>query len=415
MKHSIFTAAAMILAAAPAFGAGLLAPFALESAQVMPKGIRSLRVGGFTTQASDKFDNSGNIVPLGNDINKSITLKQMLEAQPAGFSRGQLKGGIESMGFNPEDSIGNTNGVVNTRITTTVPVFTYGLTEKLTLAVVLPVVYSNLNVNAGWTANSNLQNLLDYSTSHGLAGKIAMVEPQLQNVVATKLASLGYKPLENETHTDVGDLIVATKYQVLKRDNFSVAITPRMTAPTGRAPDPDKVVDIAGGDGHFNAGVSGAADYVFSSRLVATYALSYTYQFSRTMKAHLPNSSDDTLSGDVDENTKQKFGDIMGTSLGARYQIQKMWTIGTAYSFQYKAPDRYAGGAFDSQRYDYLSKDTEQNMQAVLVSLSVSTIDAFLAKKFVMPLEASIAFSGILAGRNTPLANLTSIELVSFF
>ena len=111
MKRSLLTAAAIVLAAAPAFGSGLLAPVTLESAQVMPKGIRSLRVAGFTTQISDKYDGSGNIVPLGKDINRNITVKEMLDSQPAGFERGQLKGGIESLGAKLDDSIGATNGV----------------------------------------------------------------------------------------------------------------------------------------------------------------------------------------------------------------------------------------------------------------------------------------------------------------
>lgn len=415
MKRSVFTAAAIVLAAAPAFGSGLLAPITLESAQVMPKGIRTFRVAGFTTEISDKFDGGGNVVPLGKDINRSISLKEMLESQPAGFERGQLKGGIESMGADLGDSIGTTNGAVNTRITSTVPIFAIGVTDKLTFAAVLPVIYSNLNVSTGWTANGTLQNLLDQATAKGLYGKIAAFEPQLQNVIAAKLSMMGYKPLVNETHTDLGDLTMALKYQVAKGDNYAVAITPRVTAPTGRAPDGDKVVDVAGGDGQWDAGVSAAADYIFSGRFTTTAAVGYTYQFERTARLHIPNSWDDTITGDVDNTTTQKFGDIMSTSLGARYVIRKMWTIGAAYSYQYKLPDSYSGAQFSSERYGYLAKDSQQRMQAAQISLSVSTIDAFLNKKFVMPLEATLSFSGILAGQNVPLANLTSLELVSFF
>ncbi len=42
--------------AQPAFSAGLFVPFSMDSATTMPKGIRSVRVGNFTTQLEDKFD-----------------------------------------------------------------------------------------------------------------------------------------------------------------------------------------------------------------------------------------------------------------------------------------------------------------------------------------------------------------------
>ena len=90
----------------------------------------------------------------------------------------------------------------------------------MTFAAVLPIVYSNLNVSAGWTANANLQSLLDAASARGMGAKIASFEPQLQNVIATKLSTLGYKPLENETHTDVGDLTMALKYQIAKGDKL---------------------------------------------------------------------------------------------------------------------------------------------------------------------------------------------------
>jgi hypothetical protein len=413
MKRFLF--AASLLAAAPALASGLLAPIALDSAQVMPKGVRSFRLAGFTTETGDKFDGGGQVVSLAADINKPITLKQLADAQPKGFERGQFKGGIKSLGNDLDSVVGQANGSVDSRITTTLPIFVWGVTEKFTLAVAIPIVYSNLNVSTGWTANTNMQALSDKLVSNGMGAKLVANEAQLQNVVQSKLEMLGYKPLVSETHTDMGDTMLIGKYQIGKGLRYALALTGRVVAPTGRTADPDKVIDIAGGDGQWDVGLGTAADYIFSSKVTATASVGYLYQIASTKTKRLPNSWDDSLSSDIDSSTNEKYGDIMGGSVGARWQVLPIVTLGTAYSYQYKLPDRYSGSKFESDRYGYLSKDSQQRLQAAQVSVSVSTVDLFLKKKFVAPLEVNLGFTGVLAAQNTVLANLTSLELVSYF
>ena len=253
------------------------------------------------------------------------------------------------------------------------------------------------------------------STSVESAGKIASFQNQLQNVIATKLQALGYEPLSSETHTDLGDILLVSKFQVLKRDRFAISVSPRVSLPTGRQADPNKVVDLAPGDGQWDLGVTTAADFIYSNRLTLTAAAGYTYQFASTKTKRIPSSWDESLSADVDSGVHQKFGDMMGSSLAVRYLVAQGWTLGTAYSYQYKLPDAYSGTKYSSDRYVYLQRDTQQRLQAAQASVSFTTLPLFLAKKFPMPLEATLSFSGILAAQNTPLANFTNLELVSFF
>lgn len=413
MKYILI--AVSLLAAPAVFAAGLLAPFSLDSAQVMPKGVRSFRLAGFTTEAGDKFDGGGRVVSLAADINKPITLKQLADAQPKGFERGQFKGGLQSLNFDLNAVAGEASGSVDTRITTTLPIFAWGVTEKLTLAVAIPIIYSNLNVATGWTANMNMQAVLDKAVSNGMSAKVVSKEALLQNVVESKLEMLGYKPLVSETHTDMGDTTLIAKYQIGKGDRYALALTGRVVAPTGRTADPDKVIDIAGGDGQWDVGLGTSADYIVSSKVTTTVAVGYLYQIEATKTKRLPNSWDDTLSNDIDHDTSEKNGDIMGGSFGTRWQVLPVVALGAAYSYQYKLPDQYSGSKFESDRYGFLAKDSQQRLQAAQVSVSVSTVDLFLKKKFVAPLEVNLGFTGIIDAQNTALANLTSLELVSYF
>ena len=417
MKRFVILTAGLACAAVPlsASASGLIAPFSLESAQVMPKGVRSLRMVGLTTEISDRFDGGGNIVSLASDLNRGVTVSDILKTQPAGFDREQLEGGLAAMGLTQDQLIGVTLGAANARVTNSAPTLVYGLTEKITVAVAVPIVYSNLNMSSGWVANSTMQGLVDQASKEGMYGKIASFQTKLQNVVATKLQALGYEPLHSETHTDLGDILLVSKFQVLKKDRFAVSVSPRVSLPTGRQVDPNKVVDLAPGDGQWDLGVTTAADFIYSNRLTLTAAAGYTYQFASTKTKRIPNSWDESLSSDVDTGVTQKFGDTMGSSLALRFLVAQGWTLGTAYSYQYKLPDAYSGTKYSGERYGYLAHDSQQRLQAAQASVSYTTLPLFLAKKFPMPLEATLSFSGILAAQNTALANFTNLELVSFF
>jgi hypothetical protein len=411
----LFAALAMTALATQAFASGLIAPIALDSAQVMPKGVRSMRLAGFTFQADDKYSGNGTVVSLANDINRPITLRQLADAQPKGFERGQFKGGLESLGLDLDSVVGSTNGSVDTRITTTLPILVWGVTQKFTVAVAVPIIYSNMNVATGWTANGMMQKVLDTAVAKGLGSKVIAKESSLQNVVQTKLDMLGYKPLVSETHTDLGDVNLVAKYQILKGDQYAVALAPRVVLPTGRVADSDKVIDIAGGDGQWDVGLGLASDYFITSKLSLTASTGYTYQISSLKRKRIPNSWDESLSSDVDDSTLEKYGNIFSTGLGVRWQVHPVITLGVGYSYQSKEGDTYSGGKYEQSRYDILAKDSVQTLQAAQAVISLSTVDLFLKKKFVAPLEVNLGFTGILAAQNVPLANLTSLELVSYF
>jgi hypothetical protein len=407
--------AVFFVGAQAAQAGGLFAPFSLDSTGTLPKGVRNVRLSGFTTEITDKYTGAGNVEPLASAFNKPVTWKQLTDAQPAGFERGQFRGGLRSLGINMDQVVGESRGVVNTRVTTTLPVLAYGVTERLTVGLAVPIVYSNVNVDTGWSASSSFQATLDKLSRGGFYNKVLANEAKLQNVVATKIASYGYKPLENETRTDVGDVTVAAKYLTYKNEKVALAVAPRVVIPTGRKADVDKLVDVAPGDGQWDVGVSAVADYFHSGAITFNTSAGYMHQFESNKAKRIPASADESLSADIDPFVREKLGDIASAGLGARYAIRELWTLGAAYNFQYKFRDAYYGGAYAPERYNYLSEGTEQNMHTATVGASFSTIPLFRSKRFAVPMEAGLNYSTVFAGRNVSRIALTSFDLAMFF
>lgn len=406
---------AVTVIAAKGFCGGLFAPFSMDSAEVMPKGVKRLGVNGFTAEVKDRYNGLGNIEILGNGFNKPITWGELIDSTPAGVDRGQFKGGLEALGVDMAAAAGETRGIVTSRVTAALPVFAYGLTDQLSVGVALPVLYSAVSVSAGWKANPEFQATLNKLSQQGYYNKVLSYESDLQNVVATKMASYGYTPLENQQRTDLGDMNLAAKYQAYKDEKFAVAVSPRLVLPTGRTADVNKLVDISSGDGQVDVGVAAVGEYRPSGKLSFFSGVGYTYQVPNRKAARVPTAPNETLTPDVDGSTYENLGDIMGVAGGARYQLGRLWTVGTAYSFQYKEPDKYDGSSFAPERYQYMSIDTEQTMHAAQVSVAFSTVPLFASKQFELPLETSLNYTRVLGGLNVNHFDLVSVELASYF
>jgi hypothetical protein len=403
--------------AQPAFSAGLFVPFSMDSASTMPKGIRSVRVGNFTTQIEDKYDGYGAVVPAANSFNKSVTWRKLIDSEAPGPDRGILKGGVKSMqdaNIDLDAVAGVTHGMVNVRLTSTVPMLAYGLTEKITLGVGLPVVYSSTSIATGWTADAAMSEKLTKVMASGFESKVMSLREKLQNVVRTQIASYGYKPLEDEQRQEIGDVTLGLKYKVFSGELVSVALAPKLVVPTGRTADVNKVVDVAPGDGQFDTGVSAVADWAIAPRFTMTTSAGYTYQWGSAKAKRIPRSADESISPDV-ETVWEKFGDVMGTSLGGKYKPNDLTTVGLGYSLQYKQADEYGGSAYAAERYGYLAKDTWQSMQAVQASLGFTTVPLYRAGVFPVPADLGLTYGRVLSGRNVNDVSLVFAELAAYF
>lgn len=416
MVLKCFTAIVMVaLVSANARATNLFTPFSLDSAQVLPKGVRNMRVLGFTGEISGRFDGSSSIVPVGQPFNKTIRVGELQDSQPAGFERDKLAGGLKSFGLGSDAEVGRAFGVVNSRVTSTVPAFAYGLTDKLTVVAAVPVLYSNTSVRTGWVVNEDFERQLKALGSRGFANKIIAFREKLDNVIATKVAANGYKPLEDSAHTEVGDITLGAKYQLMKSTRSAAALITRLQLPTGRLPDVDRLIDVAPGNGTFDLGLGLAYDYALFDTVTITPTASVLYPFATNRATRVPLAYGETLTPDVDRDASFKAGEIYSIGLVSRYRFEDALVFGLGYNFQSKHRDSWSGGRYAGERYQYLSRDTEQQIHAAQVNVTYSTIPAFRRKQFPMPLEATLGIANVFGGTNVNHAALSTFDVAAFF
>lgn len=403
-----------------AYAADLKAPFELETAQVLPSGVRNPRFKNLFMSVEDKFNGAGAVEPLGQKLNKRVSWGDILQTQATEFDRNMIRGVLADSDNGVSDptdegSPGFTTGQVNTFADVKVPVLAWGLSERWTLALAVPVMKVDISAATGFSRSEDGQKFID-AVCETNPEKCNDAARKLNDAVNQKLTRLGYEPVRSRTVSGVGDLKLVNKYLVHHSARDQVALRGELTLPTGTAPNADQAVDVPTGDGQWDVGAGVIWDHRFYGDLRWNTYAGYTAQLPDRLARRLPASATDSLSADK-ETLKRDLGDVVsaGTSMTLDFPSTGL-SVGAGYGYQSLAQTTFQGSAFASERYRWLEAETPaQRLHSATVMGGFSTIEWYKQKRFALPMQANMAYSRPLAGVNTTRNDVVSAEVVLFF
>jgi len=402
------------LLASPALAGGISSPLSISNTQVLPKGVRSLRVGGITTMIDDWHNRQGQIEGIAGPMNQQLSYKRLLSAEQDQDLSANIEAQLRAKGVDLDTIAGQALADVNTRLTVTAPALGIGLSKKWTLAIAFPIVHTNVNVSTSFVGTEGLQNLVT-----DLAGrsrkKTEGVKDKLNDVIATELAGKDYAPLVNREMTELGDVALIGKYRAFSGRTFRLSLTQRVNIATGRDRDANRLVDPAPGDGQNDIGLTVNSEYLINGRLSLLGEVGYLAQLPDFQDARLPISAKEFLSADYDARAYRDMGDIVHGNVAVQYKPFNFLTLATGYQISHKNQDYWSGDLFDQSRYGIIGQFTGQNAQSVVFQATASTVNAYRAKKFPVPLSAGLVYSKVFAGKFVRNAGIWSGQLSMFF
>ena len=394
----------------------LKAPVTYPSAKVLPRGVRNLRYMGVFTGANSKFSNSHESIDTGNAFVSKVTWNNLISSKATATEQAELQGYLLSKGvgdFNQQ--VGETSGALDVDATVQVPVLAYGVTDKLTLALAVPIVTLNVRVDTGFVANDHFDAITEGLADSANEVKGQEIDRATQDAINSKARAFHYDELLSEDKTTrIGDIKLASKYQLHKEALYSLTVQTDLTLPTGRQHDLNKLLDAPTGDGQMDVGAHLLSEFNLFKDFSLLALVGYTAQLPDHTAVRVPTTSVSSLSADIDLDAKRDLGDIVTTQLGANYHIWNGLAVRGAWGFQYKARDSYTGTRYDSHRYEFLSLNTEQYMHSAQVGLGYSTLRLFRQKRFPLPLEVNLNHSRVVSGKNVINDPITSLELAIF-
>ncbi|MBI3556577.1 MAG: transporter, partial [Deltaproteobacteria bacterium] len=385
------------------------------SCAVLPAGVRNPRIKDIVMYMDEKFGGNGGAEALGQKLNKTVSWRDVIDGGDDATLKAMTQGKVQQLGFNLDDQAGSTTGVVNTYVNVKVPVIAAGITDKLTVALAVPIVTVQVNADTGLAKSPQADQLIA-SVCESDPDKCQESSAKLNNAVNTKLQRLGYNPINSYTKTHVGDVKAVGKYQVWTGHNDGFAVKGEVTAPTGTPPNADNALDTPTGDGQTDVG----AMLIYDRYLNAHHSLKsnvyggYTVQTGDHIERRLPVSDTDSLSNDK-ELLARKLGDVIAAGASLSYEFPFGLNFSAGYGFQRMAPTQYDGGKFADYRYRLLEANTGQVLHSATLGLGFSTVEMYKNHQFKAPFQLNMSYCKPLAGINVVKNDFMAFELVLFF
>lgn len=234
-------------------------------------------------------------------------------------------------------------------------------------------------------------------------------ERVLQSALKTQY---GYQPIGDWSGTGYGDMETGLMAKVVDQSVWGLLLYPGVVLPTGRVDDPNILQDVGFGDGQYDFFLEAASGYIFNDYINLGTTLRYTYQAPAAHELRIPTSQESSIARKMG-TFDVKYGDKINWMLNSTFGFNDWLSFTPVYRFMYQMPSAYSSEFTDANTY--LTQNTNKMEHQVQLTTSISSIQPFMKKKFLLPAQLNMNVVQTIAGRNVPKVGRFELELRMLF
>jgi hypothetical protein len=382
--------------------------------KTLPKGVRIVGYRNVITSKIDSnFNQFGSATPLGAQFR--------IDAKSINNMTGNTiaPGDINSEAYNSL-TVGEYKVDAQANLNVQGTGFGYGITDKLMFYGEIAYYQAHVKADIKRTAGNSYaqtaailaKNNPNYTGSVLAENLSHLMDVSTGNIQSVVQNYYGYKPIGDWYGSGFGDMETGLMYKAIDKGTWGLQMYPGVVLPTGRKDDPDMLQDIGFGDGQFDFFQELATGYVVNDKLTFGTTLRYTYQASTNKQLRVPTASDFALSSQKGE-FNVKYGDRVNWMINSTFYVNDWLAFTPVYRFMYQLPSAYKSDFTDANKY--LSYNSDKQEHQVQLTTTVSSIQPFLKKQFVLPAQININLLQTVAGKNVPKAGRFEVELRMLF
>lgn len=380
--------------------------------ETLPRGIHSPSFrSGVISGLDQTYSSNGRLFRLGDTKSIGFDAATLARVNKEAETLIRALDSFGSQNLGRSIHLGNLLVEAKPQIQYNAPVLAYGVTDRWTVGVGVPIVrYTNRIKLSSSAAN------LDFYRSQ-FAGLSAELDRALNvDLVAEArktLAAKGYKALGDRDQTFVGDVQLVSLYRLRTAPGWSLVHEFALILPTGPRDDADDLMALnAFGRTAIENSLTAGLPIAPSWTLVGSGGLSVP--LPDRPQVRVPTDADDTLpDASQKDGVDRVIGPTLSASVDAEWSFSQRWSLSGGLESQWKAADHYGSSA--KGRTDLLSEDSAGQAQRVRGSISYSTVKSYLAGGSLLPSMASLSVSDTVAGRNVERQLRTELNLMLFF
>lgn len=299
--------------------------------------------------------------------------------------------------------------------------FAYGLTDKVMLYAEIAFYNANVSAKLKRTQGNNYKEIENYLRSKGnisyqdkqYAELLArMVDINENNIQSAVVNHFGYKPIGSWNGQGYGDMETGVMIKAIDKGTWGLQLFPGVVLPTGRKDDPNIIQDIGFGDGQYDFFGELGTGYIVNDNLSFGTRFRYTYQAPSRQTLRIPTERDFPLSADKG-SFDVKLGDRLNFMVNSTLSFNDWFSVTPVYRYMYQMKSEY-DSAYGVAN-DYLSYNSDKQEHQVQLTASVSSIQPFLKKKFILPAQFNFNVVQTVAGKNVAKVGRFEVELRLIF
>lgn len=388
---------------------------ALDSADVLPAHVNSpqLKVG-VISGIGQRYTDSGSLMSLTDLNSMTFDSARLVQLEPRVQQLVNVLNQFGQQNMGTALTLGTLHINTEPTINYLAPVHAFGVTEKWTLAVGVPVLRYKNQITLS-QSGSNLDVIRDHAG--GISPELDSAFDELNVGLAASaqkmLATKGYKPLQSRNDSFVGDVQLVNLYQLYNNKRTAILSKTTLNLPTGPSDDPDDLTDLAS-FGYTAVEQTGLITYMVTPKFRLSGLATARYTFADKISKRVPTSADDGLpDSSTKEDVNRSTGTLAQLGVSSMFWFLNRWSAGAGLDIGAKAADQYSGSR--GTRYDLLEANTNQTFARVRFGVTYDTISAYLAKKAFMPGMISYTFSDTVRGLNIERQTVHELWFTMFF
>jgi len=385
--------------------------FAIESAQVLPKGVwNAALTGNHYFPIKERFTPNGDTEDVAKyfnaDLNSNV-FPQLAALDQAFFggTPGTATIGTSQVSFQYE--------IDEMKLS-----IQYGVTNKFTAGIIIPYLWQKTNVSQAKldTTNATVGTNPGFGGPGPLgsvplipiaAGGVPLTTAQAQGLLGPGLTingilvpgtGLGYKPIQTWEESGFGDIQLGGRYQYFATEDWQLAFTGGVQFPTGKTDDPNNLVDLGFGSGCYALMFRLNNDYKGIKDLVLDGTFKIDYYIPGKVEKRVTDVQHPLVSQENLEKVDITLGTVYEIDLGGTYGFYKGWNIAAMYGYSWKDKNKVSGSK--GLNYGALEENTDWSYQYVSLDLTYSTIPLFREKQFFAPFTATLHYENVFDGKN---------------
>lgn len=382
-----------------------------------------LLVRGLWTVAFD-YSNSGRIDSqynsYGNDVSftrhlkRNLTVGDMLENVDGDSERALAKAAFTSHGLNENDVGGVVQNSLELQYSSQTFVLGYGASSDFTLLFVAPSIKLDVKVDSRIQYASGIKKMVAELKEQGLITTAEEIETRSRDVLAQQFERYNYDPDYVSSWEGIPNFYVIGRYASRQMKSNGLSLDTTFVIPNERDAYSNQFTPVRLFEE--SPSVIEALNYkrALSDRTNLNVFGSYQIRTRHSREVRVPEENDSPFSDDR-ESVDVKIGDEWATGVQFSHLLSNWATPFVNLTYRAKFRDSYRGDQFASARYSYLEEDTSQNLTSWTAGAALSSIEAFLAHKFPIPVLVTAAYSDSFSGKNTFSNGVYSLNLMIFY